>query len=180
MDVPNIDKLLINHLIRKGLLQDEKNLSRNWKIGLSKLGGRGIIATRDISVNELIFEDKCILMGPRSIKKHINICVSCYKSDCPLFPCDNGCGLPVCSNNCELKSNHAENECKSLRELEPITNGSNYSQDLIHSVVPLRALNLSKEDKEIINELEGHEKEEIIKGSSVTVIFLHYMLFINL
>lgn len=94
-----IENLIRYHLLDQNLLQSLEN--QVWTVQYSKLGGRGLFAKRDIQQGEVIFVDKPLILGPRCYNKYLPMCVNCYKSGCPLFPCDNGCGLPVCSDECE-------------------------------------------------------------------------------
>ena len=182
MDLKKVENCLLSHLIRRGLVDESARKSpRSWRVGSSKLGGRGLFAAKDIAVNELVFEDTALVLGPRSVTKHMRLCVGCYRNDCTLFPCDAGCGLPVCSDQCESNPRHKDFECNYLRDLEP-DSGSSWSQDLVHAVVPIRALMLSKLDKELVSVLEGHEDGLVIKGSSVTVLYftLRLLLIVQL
>lgn len=144
--------LLESHLSRNHLLQDEP---RSWRIARSPLGGRGMFATRDIPAGELIFTDAPLLIGPRCYRRYPPMCVVCYRNECPLFPCDHGCGLPICSTECENSAAHAHAECRFLREWSP-TCGSTWSKDLLFAVVAIRGLALSKEQRKLLYVLECH------------------------
>ncbi|XP_034951978.1 SET domain-containing protein SmydA-8-like [Chelonus insularis] len=146
------EKLLQQHLNEQGLLTNDQA----WTVGYSKLGGRGLFATRDIQKGEIIFIDKALITGPRCYKKYLPMCINCYKSGCTLFPCDKGCGLPICSDKCENSKNHSEAECKYLQKWKPIC-GSMWSMDLLQAVVPIRSLTLSESQREVVNALECHE-----------------------
>ncbi|XP_029663587.1 SET domain-containing protein SmydA-8-like isoform X2 [Formica exsecta] len=144
-------ELLEAYLRENNLAQDE---SRVWTIECSPLGGRGMFATRDIRAGELIFTDVPLLIGPR-YSKYLSMCVVCYKNNCPLFPCDHGCGLPICSTECENSMMHYQAECRLLREWMP-TCGSTWSKDLMFAVVPIRGLMLSKEQRKLLYAFECH------------------------
>lgn len=152
MEPREVEELLELHLRENNLLQDE---SRLWTIKHSPLGGRGMFATRDIRAGELIFTDAPLLIGPRCYSKYPPMCVVCYKSDCPLFPCDNGCGLPICSTECENSTRHAETECRFLKAWTPIC-GSTWSKDLLLAVVLIRGLTLSRKQRELLYAFECH------------------------
>ncbi|EFN87850.1 Protein msta, isoform B [Harpegnathos saltator] len=152
MEPRQTEELLQFHLRENNLPQDE---SRSWRIERSPLGGRGMFAMRDIQPGELIFMDVPLLLGPRCHSKYLPMCVVCYKNDCPLFPCDHGCGLPICSTKCENSLMHARAECRILRELEP-TCGSTWSKDLLLTVVLIRALALSSEQRRLLFAFECH------------------------
>ncbi|XP_020286985.1 protein msta-like [Pseudomyrmex gracilis] len=165
MEPREVEKLLELHLRENNLLRDE--LSRLWTIEHSSLGGRGMFATRDIRAGELIFTDAPLLIGPRCYNKYPPMCVVCYKGDCPLFPCDNGCGLPICSTECENSARHAETECRFLKEWTP-TCGSTWSKDLLLAVVPIRGLTLSRKQRELLHAFECHSN--LIQDREVDLI----------
>ncbi|XP_071635897.1 SET domain-containing protein SmydA-8 isoform X1 [Temnothorax longispinosus] len=152
MEPHEAEDLLKSHLRENSLLQDEP---RSWTVDRSLLGGRGLFATRDIRAGELIFTDVPLLIGPRCYNKYLPMCVVCYKSDCPLFPCDHGCGLPICSTECEDSAVHIQGECRFLRGWKP-TCGSTWSKDLLLAVVPIRGLTLSKEQRKLLYAFECH------------------------
>jgi len=151
MEAQETEELLKSHLRENNLLQEPKS----WIIDRSSLGGRGIFATRDIRAGELIFTDVPLLIGPRCYNKYPPICIVCYKSNCALFPCDHGCGLPICSTECENSAMHVQGECRFLREWAPIC-GSAWSKDLLLAVVPIRGLTLSKEQRKLLYAFECH------------------------
>lgn len=152
MEPRQTEELLQSHLQENDLPRDEP---RSWMIDYSPLGGRGIFATRDIQVGELIFTDSPLILGPRCHNKYLPMCVVCYRNDCPLFPCDYGCGLPICSTECENSVMHAQAECQFLQEWAP-TCGSTWSKDLLPTVVLIRALALSKEKRRLLSVFECH------------------------
>ncbi|XP_012134800.1 SET domain-containing protein SmydA-8 isoform X2 [Megachile rotundata] len=145
-----VEELLVSHL-------KENNIScenpRAWTIRYSNLGGRGMFATRDIAANELIFIDAPLIVGPRCVGKHLEMCVCCYKSECPLFPCDRGCGLPICSLECENSPKHVNYECNYLRSLVP-TCGTDWSLNLLLAVIPIRALFMTEQQRKCLAALQ--------------------------
>ncbi|CAK9798330.1 SET domain-containing protein SmydA-8, isoform B [Anthophora plagiata] len=145
-----VEELLVNHLKENKIFRDDP---QPWTIRCSPLGGRGIFATRDIEQNELIFIDAPLVIGPRCMSKQLQMCVCCYKSECPLFPCDRGCGLPVCSVRCENSPMHVNYECKYLRSLVP-TCGTDWSLDLLMAVVPIRALFMTEQQRKCLAALQ--------------------------
>ncbi|CAK9831478.1 SET domain-containing protein SmydA-8, isoform B [Anthophora retusa] len=145
-----VEELLVNHLKENKIFREGPQL---WTIRCSPLGGRGIFATRDIEQNELIFIDAPLVIGPRCMSKQLQMCVCCYKNECPLFPCDRGCGLPVCSVRCENSPMHVNYECKYLKSLVP-TCGTDWSFDLLMAVVPIRALFMMEEQRKCLAALQ--------------------------
>ena len=57
-------RLLREHLRLAGLPDDSQ--AWPWVLARSPLGGRGVIATRDIAAVELVFYDVPLLLGPRA------------------------------------------------------------------------------------------------------------------
>lgn len=149
-----IENLLWCHLKNDNLLPKMEN--QLWTVQYSKLGGRGIFAKRDIERSEVIFIDKPLLRGPRCYNDYSPMCVNCYRSNSTLFPCDNGCGLPVCSDLCQNSITHAESECKYLQNLQH-TNGTMWSIDLLKAVILIRSLSLSQYQKDLIGVLQCHK-----------------------
>ncbi|KZC05302.1 PREDICTED: protein msta, isoform B-like [Dufourea novaeangliae] len=144
VDPDEVKELLVSHLRTKKILRDGV---QPWTVGYSRLGGRGLFATRDIKANELIFVDSPLVIGPRCVvKQHLRMCVRCYKTECPLFPCDRGCGLPVCSTRCENSPDHADRECAYLRSLVPRC-GTDWSLELLPTVIPIRGLYMTEEQR---------------------------------
>ncbi|KAF7997030.1 hypothetical protein HCN44_005307 [Aphidius gifuensis] len=166
-----MEKLLINYLKKHNIYDNNKS----WCVKYSSLGGRGLHAIRDIKQGELIFTDKPLIIGPRCYNKYLPMCINCYKSDCTLFSCDNGCGLPICSNDCENSIKHINSECKYLNNLQ-VTCGSMWSMELLQTVVPIRALSLNDDEKKLLNGMEchdgpGHGREiELLKKNISNII----------
>lgn len=130
-----------------------------------------MIASRDIAVDELVYTDAAVVQGPRCYAKYLPLCVSCYKSGCVLFPCDRGCGLPVCSEACQDDPRHIEAECAYLTGLEP-TCGASWSLELLQAVVPIRALMLPRELKRVFYSLQCHEAAQHGREVILGVFFL--------
>lgn len=149
-----MENILREHLKEHGLLVKSKD--QLWTVQYSKLGGRGLFAKRNIRQGEIIFIDKPLVIGPRCYNKYLPMCVNCYKSGCPLFSCDRGCGLPVCSNECEKSDKHRDLECERLKAWLPMT-GNNWSMDLLQTVVPIRALALTRSQKDLVVALQCHQ-----------------------
>nr|KAF7413254.1 hypothetical protein H0235_013105 [Vespula pensylvanica] len=146
--------VLKNHLKRHELLSDDSQVC--WTVGYSSFEGRGLFATRDIEAGELIFVDNALLLSPRNSEKYLPLCVSCYKNECPLFPCDRGCGLPICSQICEDSKKHMDHECEYLRKLEP-TCGTTWSMDLLRALLAVRAISLDDEQRDVLAIFQCHQ-----------------------
>ena len=144
-------------------------------------GGRGVIAQRDICQDELVYADTPLVLGPRCYRKHLPMCVVCYERDCALFPCERGCGLPVCSDACQDSPDHAEVECAYLVGLKP-TCGSDWSLELLQAVVPVRALLLPDEQRRIFYHLQCHEAaqhgREVLSFVLLSCLYPHCPLYL--
>lgn len=114
------------------------------------------MATRDIEVDELVYEDAPVLVGPRCLSKTLPMCVSCFRTECTLFPCDGGCSLPVCSDECQDNPEHRDNECAYLRELEPICGPSRICVELLPVVLPIKALLMKESLRNLVASFLGH------------------------
>ncbi|XP_029056159.2 SET domain-containing protein SmydA-8-like isoform X1 [Osmia bicornis bicornis] len=145
-----VEELLVSHLKENNIACEDP---RPWTVRYSNLGGRGMFATRDIAPNELIFIDAPMVIGPRCVGKHLQMCACCYKNECPLFPCDRGCGLPVCSSQCENSPKHVNYECEYLRSLVP-TCGTDWSLNLLLALIPIRALFMTEQQRECLRALQ--------------------------
>ncbi|KOX72882.1 Protein msta, isoform B [Melipona quadrifasciata] len=145
-----VEEVLVSHLKENKIFREGP---QPWTIRFSPLNGRGMFATRDIEQNELIFVDVPILIGPRCTTKHLQLCVCCYKNECSLFPCDRGCGLPVCSIRCENSPKHVNYECKYLRSLVP-TCGTDWSPSLLLTVIAIRALFMTEQQRKCLATLQ--------------------------
>ncbi|XP_076754703.1 SET domain-containing protein SmydA-8 [Xylocopa sonorina] len=150
LEPEEVEQVLISHLEENKLFHDGP---RPWIIRRSQLGGRGMFAARDIEPNELIYIDAPLIIGPKFTGKHVQMCVCCYKNDCPLFPCDRGCGLPVCSTECENSPKHVNYECEYLRSLVP-TCGTDWSLNLLLTLVPIRALFATEQQRKCLAALQ--------------------------
>lgn len=91
-----------------------------WEIGVSKIAGRGVFATRNIKSGEVIFKDDPLLIGPTLRNETpLNTCSVCYSlMDPKKFLCRQGCGLPLCEN-CSRRKQHKA-ECQLFKTWEPL------------------------------------------------------------
>jgi hypothetical protein len=145
-------RLLRQHLRAEGL-PDGSQVSP-WALALSPLGGRGLVATRDITAGEVVFYDAPLVVGPRAGVCCPPVCVGCHVGSDSLVPCSRGCGLPVCSAQCESVSHHRL-ECDKLRSWGVRTNGS-WSQELLRASVPVRCLTLSPLKRQVLQCLQSN------------------------
>lgn len=136
-------------------LEPFKDKDPAWEIGVSKIAGRGVFATRNIKRGEIIFRDAPILIGPAARKEDtLNTCSVCFK---PLpdtkFMCRAGCSLPICSL-CGKKKAHKQT-CDLFKSWEPIEPDVANSV-IIRLVCVARALHLTQEAKELIYCLQAN------------------------
>ncbi|XP_058445390.1 SET domain-containing protein SmydA-8 [Malaya genurostris] len=128
-----------------------------WDIVLYEGYGRGLVATRDIAVNELIFLDRPILIGPRVNNYDVIFCASCCRIQKRLTLCSGGCRLPVCPD-CDVgagqETPHSA-ECKVINSWQP-KNPERYSKTILYALTAIRALLLSDRDRSIVLGMEGH------------------------
>lgn len=145
-------RLLAEHLRLAGLPDDSS--AWPWVVAQSPLGGRGVIATRDIAAGELVFYDVPLVLGPRAGLRCPPLCVGCHQGSEALVPCSRGCGLPVCSTLCEVGSHHVF-ECQKLSSWGVRANCS-WSEELLRSVIPVRCLSLSPVKRQVLQCLQSH------------------------
>lgn len=151
-DLVNLNLVVKNHL--DGFL--ENRLLDALTVKKSSIEGRGIFAVRDLDIGELIFVDYPLIMGARTTVKAPAGCIHCYRTDKILKPCTKGCGLPVCSSDCENSPTHIL-ECKLITSWKTtdLTETLN-CQSFAKCLAPLRALLLSESSKEFLLSLAIH------------------------
>ncbi|XP_058834483.1 SET domain-containing protein SmydA-8-like [Topomyia yanbarensis] len=128
-----------------------------WDIIAFEGYGRGLVATRDIAVNELIFLDRPILVGPRVNNYDVIFCASCCRIQKKLILCSGGCRLPVCSE-CDTRVDQETlhtAECKIINSWQP-KNQSRYCKAILYALTSIRALMLNDRDRSIVLGMEGH------------------------
>jgi hypothetical protein len=141
-------QLLRDH-IRLANIQDDSAQQWSWVLAPSPLSGRGIVASRDIPAGEVVFHDVPLVLGPRAGAQCPPLCVGCHQEAETLKPCSKGCGLPVCSTQCEEADYHLF-ECRKLRSWEVRTKGS-WSPELLRASVPVRCLALSPIKRQVLH-----------------------------
>uniref|UniRef100_A0A182XYF9 SET domain-containing protein n=1 Tax=Anopheles stephensi TaxID=30069 RepID=A0A182XYF9_ANOST len=128
-----------------------------WDIGVFEGYGRGLVATRDIDVHELIFIDRPVLVGPRVNNYEVIFCASCCCILRRLQLCTGGCRLPICSR-CDFsvgaESPHAA-ECRLIQSWQPKDAGR-YSKNILYALTSIRGFLLSDRDRSIVLQMEGH------------------------
>lgn len=129
----------------------------SWTIKKDGNGRRGIFATHDIEVNEIIFHDRPLLIGPIVSASDRFICVACYRHVDPKASCAMHCGFPIC-NNCPKRNAHLR-ECSLTRSWSPKCTTSK-SLNAINGLSCIRALLLSDEKKHLLQLLQSNHSIE--------------------
>lgn len=126
-----------------------------WEVGVSKIAGRGVMATRNLKRGEIIFTDSPLLIGLAAHEEDsLNSCSVCFKVlPDTRFMCRQGCGLPVCSL-CAKKKQH-KTDCDMFKAWGP------NEPDVANSVIirllcVARAINLTKDQRDLIYCLQAN------------------------
>lgn len=151
----NVDDLY--KAIRKHV-GDSSTLSPSWKITKSIKGGRGVFATRDINVNETIFYDIPLIVGPTNNSAEAIVCVNCYQKVQSNNLCDRKCGLPRCKELCPREHEHLQ-ECELLRAWHP-KNPDKISFTKINGLAIVRVLFVSNDAKQVLQLLQHNHSIE--------------------
>ncbi|XP_037932383.1 SET domain-containing protein SmydA-8-like [Teleopsis dalmanni] len=139
-----------------------------WEVGVSKIAGRGVFATRDLKRGEIIFRDMPLIIGPAARKEDtLNMCTMCFKMlPDTKFMCRQGCSLPICAL-CGKKKEHKA-DCDLLKSWGP------NEPDVANSVVirllcVARAINLTKDQRDLIYclqaNLDNNHRTEVRNGA---------------
>jgi hypothetical protein len=137
-------------ILRLGDLHDDRN---PWNVEQSLVHGCGLVATRTIKKNELIFFDRAVVLGPRKNNiYHQNYCAMCYQKMVKLTWCAEGCRLAICTPCAQSKAEEHSRECATLRQWD-FTSYNKHSKLMSRNVGLLRYLMLPKEEKRAIRSL---------------------------
>lgn len=128
-----------------------------WTLSDVKNIGRGLIATRDIDVNELILCEPPLIIGPVGNNTDDIICVICFKLISNVDVCSN-CLLPMCLI-CSETAGHEE--CAFLQSLN--LNGDDSSLQMVRSLTAIRGLFLTESKKNVLNLLQCNRTDETEK-----------------
>ncbi|XP_053681684.1 SET domain-containing protein SmydA-8 [Sabethes cyaneus] len=128
-----------------------------WDMIVFEGYGRGLVATRDIAPDELIFLDRPILLGPRTNNYDVIFCASCCRIQQKLTLCSGGCRLPICSK-CDSsgasETSHSA-ECRIINSWQP-KDRKRYCKSILYALTAIRALLLNARDRSIVLGMEGH------------------------
>jgi hypothetical protein len=144
-------------ILKKKLIKrlDDLHCDQNpWNVDQgSLLNGCGLVATRNIKKNELIFFDRAIVLGPRKSNMFIqNYCVMCFQKMLKLTLCEHGCRLPVCASCVDTRDDQHAKECSALRQWE-YTTFNKHSKLVSRNIGLIRFLLLHKEEKKELKSL---------------------------
>lgn len=142
-----------------------------WRLADSPLGGRGMFATRDIKVNEVIFRDRTLIIGPRAAKFEFPTCVMCYKRLSQPDVCGRGCGLSICpvdsDGKCQEREEHRA-ECELIASWD-VKNKGEVSMNTLRSLTTIRGLLLSGNDADILQTLQSNPCAQVVAEVERTV-----------
>lgn len=152
-------------------LGDLADSTSPWRLDDSPLGGRGMFATRDIEVNEIIFRDRTLILGPRAAKFEFPTCVICYKRLSKQDVCKKGCGLSICprdsENQCQDRDEHRK-ECELIGSWD-VKNKEEVSMNTLRSLTTIRGLLLSGNDQDILQTLQSNPCAQVVAEVERTV-----------
>lgn len=146
--------LLVKHLRDASIFTEDECV---WEIVEKEQFGRCLVAKRDIQVNELIFYDKALLIGPRVNNYDKIFCVSCYKILPKLTLCTAKCKFPVCAECVDSDAHKVE--CDLIRSWG-LRNLNRYSKHLFRALTIIRGLLLSDDDKKLMMMMACHDNTD--------------------
>lgn len=138
-------------------LADLYSPDQPWDIDVFEGYGRGMVATRDIAENELIFLDRPILVGPRVNNYDVIFCASCCKIQKKLTLCTGGCRLPICPD-CDVsaapETPHSA-ECRVITSWKP-KDQNRYCKTILYALTSIRAFLMNDHHRSIVLNMEAH------------------------
>lgn len=163
---------VLTHLIdiHLGEFHDEQPL---WRLGASKLSGRGVFAVHDILPGEVIFRERALVVGPTArTGTDLNRCICCHKFLKGLhILCTRGCTLPVCEMCSESDIHRAE--CDWFNRWKPIQE-VNKDSDIVNTstlriLTAIRVFLLEPNRRSLVNLMQSNNnkcyRQEIIKAA---------------
>lgn len=118
------------------------------------IAGRGVIATRNYDIGDVIFVDKPLFVSPRVITPSTAghpICPVCYAATAS-STCLGGCQWPVCSVKCSDHPDHVD-ECRYVQKLLPKSStvdskyNFNDSISVYNGITPVKSVRLYKNNE---------------------------------
>lgn len=92
---------------RKGW-PDHKDVCRPFTVGKNQKCGRHLIASRDLTVDDVIVTEAPLVLGPKQDTDPL--CLGCYRKLTGKYRCSQ-CTWPMCSPQCEKRPDH-QPECQ--------------------------------------------------------------------
>lgn len=127
---------------------DELKYYDGWTIstGSATVAGRGVVATRDYNVGDVIFVDVPLIVSPRALGTDGTgspVCPVCYSVVTMQIGCPGGCQWPVCGRQCADHPEHRD-ECRYVRQLCPKTksDGHVWSVGMYNAITAVRGLSI--------------------------------------
>ncbi|XP_065075125.1 SET domain-containing protein SmydA-8 [Ochlerotatus camptorhynchus] len=128
-----------------------------WDLDVFEGYGRGMVATRDIAENELIFLDRPILVGPRVNNYDVIFCASCCRIQKKLTLCSGGCRLPICPD-CDVsaapETPHSA-ECRVITAWHP-KDQKRYCKTILYALTSIRGFLMDDHQRSIVLNMEAH------------------------
>ncbi|KAB7494068.1 Protein msta, isoform A [Armadillidium nasatum] len=126
-----------------------------FKISQNAEMGRFLVATRDISLGELLLEDPVLTMGPKTITEAV--CLACYRPVDGSFSCPD-CGFPMCDRDCSSAEAHVP-ECKAVQDSGIKVKVSVFGEIncMYECIMPVRILALRDSSPNVWRKLMGLE-----------------------
>lgn len=118
--------------------------------------GRGLRATRDIAVHELIFRERSLLIAP-TISAGREVCAVCFQLasvECPLCRC----GLLLCDNDEQCVRRHSW-ECAAIRAWtkKPEDTTAAPNQQLLAILPAIRSLRLNDDEALLLSAMQAND-----------------------
>lgn len=148
-------KLEVQQRIVENWLGYYHSVVNPWKLAEIKNIGRGLIATRDINVNELILCEPPLIVGPVGKETDDIVCVICFELISKIDVCSK-CFLPMCS---KCSKNDGHEECAFVQSL----NLRKSDGSLVRSLTAIRGLFLNESKKSMLNLLQCNRTIETEK-----------------
>ncbi|CAB3250327.1 unnamed protein product [Arctia plantaginis] len=150
----------LSQMVKKHLglcnYDDDIHYLCKWTIKESQLGGRGLVATEDISAGEVIFVDHPLIYGPRASARIERGCSVCGKISCDTFFKCFKCALPLCSENCQNTDIHYK-DCSLISRWHNKTSIDHIDESIVsRALTPIRSLLLNEDDRILMSSLQAH------------------------
>ncbi|XP_075992583.1 SET domain-containing protein SmydA-8-like isoform X1 [Anticarsia gemmatalis] len=131
-----------------------------WTIDESPLGGRGLIATEDISAGEVLFVDHPLIHGPRAADTGERGCTVCGQLDCDTFFKCSKCALLLCSDECQNSDTHY-NDCGIISNWNSKVPIEDIDETILsRTLTAMRAILLNEDQRVFMECLQAHTQPQ--------------------